>query len=61
MTQDHVMDAYFQAIKTKVKHAYAVAEKARSKNLDPEPKVEIMLAETMVDRVLGLISVVAPQ
>ncbi len=61
MSEDNNMDLYFKSIKSKVKQAYVVAEKARSKNLDPEPKVEIMLAETMVDRVLGLISVVAPQ
>lgn len=52
---------YFEKLKKDVKIAYELAQKARKKNLDPETKVEPILAENMAQRVEGLISVVAPQ
>lgn len=55
------MDAYFETITKKVMKAYEAASIARSQGLDPEDKVEVALAENMAQRVVGLISVVAPQ
>ena len=52
---------YFHHLEEKIKEGYAVAETARKKNLDPEPEVNISLAKNMAERVVGLISVVAPQ
>ncbi len=55
------MKRYFKEIKNSCLEAYDYAEKARKKGLDPKAEVEITLAETLTDRVIGLISVVAPQ
>ncbi len=52
---------YFQKITEGVTRAYALAEEARSKGLDPEKVVAIPLAKNMAERVVGLVSVVAPQ
>ena len=52
---------YFEALNTSIKKSYAVATKARQKGLDPETVVSIPLAKNMAERVVGLISVVAPQ
>ncbi len=51
---------YFEKLQTEVNRAYAIANTARAKNFDPEKKVEIHLASNMAERVVGLISVVAP-
>ncbi len=53
--------SYFDIIQYEIKRAYDVARIARAKNLDPEPDVPIPLAQNMAERVVGLISVVAPQ
>ncbi len=52
---------YFNAIASQVQQAFDTATKARQKNLDADNKVEIHLAKNMAERVVGLISVVAPQ
>ena len=52
---------YFDKIGTKINEAYEVAQAARKKGLDPELEVSIPLAKNMAERVVGLISVVAPQ
>ncbi len=52
---------YFNAIDKGVKKAYSVAEKAKLKGLDPDDIVPIPLAANMAERVVGLISIVAPQ
>ena len=52
---------YFEWINRRIKRAYEVATKARAKNLDPENKVDIPLANNMIERVEGLISAIAPQ
>ncbi|MEK6899562.1 MAG: DNA polymerase II large subunit, partial [Nanoarchaeota archaeon] len=52
---------YFENIGAEIKKAYAVATAARQKGYDPEPNVCIPLAKNMAERVVGLISVVAPQ
>src|SRR3989344_7652257 len=52
---------YFNRIEDEIKEIYKVAEQARSVGYDPVDHVEIPLARNMVERVEGLISVVAPQ
>ncbi|MBT4604463.1 DNA polymerase II large subunit [archaeon] len=52
---------YFDDLKKGTLEAYKIARQARSKGLDPETDVEIILANTMAERVIGIISIVAPQ
>ncbi|MBI2665562.1 DNA polymerase II large subunit [Candidatus Woesearchaeota archaeon] len=52
---------YFRDLTVKVNESYVVATAARKKGLDPEDYVNIPLANNMAERVVGLISVVAPQ
>ena len=52
---------YFKDLETEVKKVYAMAEEARAKGLDPVEKVEIPLAMTMAEKVVGLISTIYPQ
>ncbi len=55
------MEAYFHNLDEQVKKCYAITEAARKKGLDPEETPPIPLAKNMAERVVGLISVVAPQ
>lgn len=55
------MQKYFDNLKSEVSRLYSVAQKARESGIDHELKVEVSLAENMAERVVGLISVVAPQ
>jgi DNA polymerase II large subunit len=55
------MKKYFEGISSKVLEEFGIATDARKKGFDPEEKVDSHLAESMVDRVEGLISAVAPQ
>ena len=55
------MKKYFKSIEDGVKRSYQIAEKARKKGLDPEKEVAIPIAKNMAERVVGLISVIAPQ
>jgi len=52
---------YFDRISKEVQQVYDVACDARKKGIDPEDKPEIIVARNMAERVVGLISVVAPQ
>ena len=52
---------YFGELKEKIAKAYSAADKARKKGLDPQPNIEVSLTENMAERVVGIISVVAPQ
>ena len=52
---------YFDGIGQGIQEAYEIAKAARKKGLDPETEVAIPLAKNMAERVVGLISVVAPQ
>jgi len=52
---------YFKNIEKEVKKVYAFAEEARAKGLDPVSKVEIPLAMSMAEKVVGLISTIYPQ
>ncbi|MBS3163492.1 DNA polymerase II large subunit [Candidatus Woesearchaeota archaeon] len=60
MTSEH-MKKYFENIENSLKQAYETATKAREKGYDPEKKVSILLTKNMAERVVGLISVAAPQ
>jgi len=55
------INEYFKDIENKVKVAYSVAEEARKKGFDPKSKVEVPLAKSLAERVVGLISTVYPQ
>ena len=55
------MKKYFESIKKQVLKEYEIANEARKKGFDPEEKVDSPLAENMIERVEGIISVVAPQ
>lgn len=52
---------YFSELQEQVSNAYKIASTARSKGYDPDKNVEIKLAANMAERVVGLISVLAPQ
>jgi DNA polymerase II large subunit len=52
---------YFQMIDRNVKQSYLIAEEARKKGLDPVDKVEIPLALSLAEKVIGLISTKYPQ
>ena len=55
------MQKYFEDIQKEVKRTHEVAVKAREKGYDPDKIVEIKLASNLAERVVSLISVVAPQ
>jgi len=55
------MQKYFDRIESEVKRCYDIATIARKKGFDPEDFVEVQLAKNMAERVVGLISVAAPQ
>jgi len=52
---------YFHNLDTEVKKIYVIANEARGKGLDPVDKVEIPLAMSMAEKVVGLISTIYPQ
>jgi len=52
---------YFEKFEEEIKGVYGFAEEARRKGLDPVDKVEIPLARTMAEKVVGLISAIYPQ
>lgn len=55
------LEQYFKSIDEEVMSSYKLAEEARKKGLDPEEIVSIPLAKNMAERVVGLISVEAPE
>ena len=55
------MQEYFDRIKEDCFRGFEVAQKARKKGYDPEDYVSVTLAETLAERVIGLIGVIAPQ
>jgi DNA polymerase II large subunit len=55
------MKRYFDHIQANVIALHGLATKARKKGFDPEGTVEVQLAKNMAERVVGLISVIAPQ
>ena len=54
-------EKYFQELGKEIERTYRVAEKARSKGLDPVDRVESPLALTMAAKVVRLIATVYPQ
>jgi len=52
---------YFANLDKEVKKVYEFSNEARAKNLDPVPKVEIPLARSLAEKVVGLISTIYPQ
>ena len=55
------MEKYFKEIEDKVGVCLSIAKAAREKGLDPVSKVEIPIARSLAERVIGLISVKYPQ
>jgi len=55
------MQKYFDSLKQEVIKLHEIGVKARKKGYDPDCEVEIKLAENMAERVVGLMSVIAPQ
>ncbi len=54
-------EQYFKDLKKNVDLVYEMATKAKNTGLDPVNKVEIPLAMTMAEKVVGLISTIYPQ
>ncbi|MBX4211950.1 DNA polymerase II large subunit [Candidatus Pacearchaeota archaeon] len=52
---------YFHELESEVKKSYTVAGEARKKGLDPVSEVEIPVATSLAERVVGLVSVLYPQ
>ena len=52
---------YFKNLEKEVRRVYEIAEAARQKGLDPVDKVEIPLAMSMAEKVVGLVSTIYPQ
>ncbi len=52
---------YFKDLKKEVDKVYSVMNKARAKGIDPADFVEIPLAMSMAEKVVGLISTIYPQ
>ncbi len=52
---------YFISLEKSLKKVYNFANEARAKNLDPVSKVEIPLARSLAEKVVGLISTIYPQ
>ena len=56
-----VIKKYFESMDVQIQACYKLAAEARKKGFDPEEEVPIPLAKNMAERVVGLISVLAPQ
>jgi DNA polymerase II large subunit len=56
-----ITQQYFNTLDKEVKKIYEIAEEARAKKLDPVGKVEIPLARSLAEKVVGLISTIYPQ
>ena len=55
------MELYFDNLNIELNKGMIAANKARSKGVDPVNHVDIVLADTMAERVVGLISVLKPE
>ena len=55
------MEEYFDGLFNETNNAFEIASEARLKNFDNENFVEVKLAKNKAERVVGLISIVAPQ
>ena len=54
-------EEYFKQFEKEIRTVYAVAEEAKKQGYDPVSKVEIPLARSMAEKVVGLISTIYPQ
>ena len=54
-------EKYFKEVEKDVRKVYEIVEEARAKGLDPVDKVEVPLALSMAEKVVGLISIKYPQ
>ena len=54
-------EKYFHELEKQINLTYEIAEKARSRGLDPVDKVEVPLARNLAEKCVGLISTVYPQ
>ncbi|MEA3414156.1 MAG: DNA polymerase II large subunit [Nanoarchaeota archaeon] len=61
MVCSQAIQEYFNYLDENTKKAFDIATKARKLGFDPEDFVEIKLAKNMAERVVGIISVIAPQ
>jgi len=61
MTLKENTQKYFENLERDVRKVYAVAEEAKATGLDPVDKVEIPLAMSMAEKVVGLIVTIYPQ
>ena len=52
---------YFAKMESDVRNLYSIAREARAKGFDPSDEVEIPLAKSLAEKVVGLISTVYPQ
>ncbi len=55
------MKKYFEDLKKNCFYGYKIASKARARSFDPVDNVEVKLAKNMAERVIGIISIAAPQ
>ena len=55
------MRGYFNKLDNEVKAAYDFANAAKKNGFDPEDFVDVSLTKNMMERVIGLIAVIAPQ
>ena len=55
------MKKYFEEINARLGEMYKIASEARKAGFDPVEDVEIPLAKNMAERVVGIISIMAPQ
>jgi DNA polymerase II large subunit len=55
------LQKYFDGLNTDIAEAYEIAKLARKKGIDPDDVPEIQIAKNMAERVVGLVSVLAPQ
>ncbi len=58
---ERTIQQYFQSLDTGMRIIYDLCSQARKKGFDPSKEVEVVLAKNMAERVVGLISVVAPE
>ncbi len=55
------MEEYFASLDKEVNRSYEIANKAKKNSFDPDNFVDIPLAQNMMERVVGLISILTPQ
>jgi DNA polymerase II large subunit len=55
------IEQYFKEIEKEVKNSYLIAGEAKKKGFDPVMEVEVPLATSLAERVIGLVSVLYPQ